>query len=73
MRRQGSFLNGFKFKLFLGIERKRGEDKQFKDEKLRSHSRSPTRRHFHDERMERKKERYRSPNRFAIGIYLLLC
>nr|CDQ02719.1 BMA-RSR-1, isoform d [Brugia malayi] len=46
-----------------GIERKRGEEKQFKDEKLRSHSRSPTRRHFHDERTERKKERYRSPNR----------
>uniref|UniRef100_A0A1I7VDY3 PWI domain-containing protein n=1 Tax=Loa loa TaxID=7209 RepID=A0A1I7VDY3_LOALO len=45
------------------IERKRGEEKQFKDEKLRSHSRSPTRRHFHDERTERKKERYRSPNR----------
>ncbi|KAK6106573.1 PWI domain family protein [Brugia pahangi] len=46
-----------------GNERKRGEEKQFKDEKLRSHSRSPTRRHFHDERTERKKERYRSPNR----------
>uniref|UniRef100_A0AAF5Q0J1 PWI domain-containing protein n=1 Tax=Wuchereria bancrofti TaxID=6293 RepID=A0AAF5Q0J1_WUCBA len=46
-----------------GIERKRGEERQFKDEKLRSHSRSPTRRHFHDERTERKKERYRSPNR----------
>ncbi|KAL3997875.1 PWI domain family protein [Acanthocheilonema viteae] len=45
------------------IERKRGEEKQFKDEKLRSHSRSPTRRHIHDERMERRKERYRSPNR----------
>ncbi|KAM3721353.1 Serine/arginine repetitive matrix protein [Dirofilaria immitis] len=45
------------------IERKRADEKQFKDEKLRSHSRSPTRRHFHDERMERKKERFRSPNR----------
>ncbi|VBB25854.1 unnamed protein product [Acanthocheilonema viteae] len=49
--------------ILLGIERKRGEEKQFKDEKLRSHSRSPTRRHIHDERMERRKERYRSPNR----------
>ncbi|VDN82639.1 unnamed protein product [Brugia pahangi] len=48
-----------------GNERKRGEEKQFKDEKLRSHSRSPTRRHFHDERTERKKERYRSPNRLS--------
>lgn len=60
--------NVFKIKLLSGNERKRDE-RQFKDGKLRSHSRSPTRRHFHDERTERKKERYRSPNRYVLRIF----